>query len=72
MTTLFAVAEIEAAPGATTTEVPAVRSPSTFWPPGWPRPRGYPERERLLCILKEEWEHRQYAERNLNALEARR
>jgi hypothetical protein len=28
-------------------------------------------RECLLCILNEEWEHRLYAERDLDALEAR-
>jgi hypothetical protein len=39
--------------------------------PGWPRPRSYPVREVLLVILNEEWEHRLYAERDLNALEAR-
>jgi hypothetical protein len=39
--------------------------------PGWPRPRSYPVRECLLCILNEEWEHRLYAERDLDALEAR-
>jgi hypothetical protein len=33
--------------------------------------RSYPVRECLLCILNEEWEHRLYAERDLNALEAR-
>jgi uncharacterized damage-inducible protein DinB len=38
--------------------------------PGWPRPRSYPVRECLLIILNEEWEHRLYAERDLNALEA--
>jgi hypothetical protein len=40
--------------------------------PGWPRPRSYPVRECLLIILNEEWEHRLYAERDLDALEARR
>ena len=40
--------------------------------PGWPRPRSYPVRECLLCILNEEWEHRLYAERDLDALQARR
>lgn len=40
--------------------------------PGWPRPRRYPVRECLLVILNEEWEHRLYAERDLDALEARR
>ena len=39
--------------------------------PGWPRPRSYPVRECLLCILNEEWEHRLYAERDLDVLEAR-
>ncbi len=39
--------------------------------PGWPQPRSYPVRECLLCILNEEWEHRLYAERDLDALEAR-
>jgi DinB superfamily/Pentapeptide repeats (8 copies) len=39
--------------------------------PGWPRPRSYPVRECLLCILSEEWEHRLYAERDLDALQAR-
>jgi DinB superfamily/Pentapeptide repeats (8 copies) len=38
--------------------------------PGWPEPRSYPVRECLLCILNEEWEHRLYAERDLDALEA--
>ena len=40
--------------------------------PGWPEPRSYPVRECLLCILNEEWEHRLYAERGLDALETRR
>ena len=40
--------------------------------PGWPEPRSYPVRECLLCILNEEWEHRLYAERDLDALEGRR
>jgi hypothetical protein len=40
--------------------------------PGWPRPRSYPVRECLLVVLNEEWEHRLYAERDLDALEARR
>ena len=39
--------------------------------PGWPQPRSYPVRECLLCILNEEWHHRLYAERDLDALEAR-
>jgi hypothetical protein len=36
--------------------------------PGWPRPRSYPVRECLLVVLNEEWEHRLYAERDLNIL----
>jgi uncharacterized damage-inducible protein DinB len=39
--------------------------------PGWPQSRSYPVRECLLCILNEEWEHRLYAERDLDALETR-
>ena len=39
--------------------------------PGWPESRSYPVRECLLCILNEEWQHRLYAERDLDALEAR-
>jgi DinB superfamily/Pentapeptide repeats (8 copies) len=39
--------------------------------PGWPRPRSYPVRECLLCILNEEWEHRLYAERDLDFLVTR-
>jgi hypothetical protein len=38
---------------------------------GWPQPRSYPVRECLLIILNEEWEHRLYAERDLDALEGR-
>lgn len=39
--------------------------------PGWPEPRSYPVRECLLVVLNEEWEHRRFAERDLNALESR-
>ena len=39
--------------------------------PGWPAARSYPVRECLLVILNEEWEHRLYAERDLDALQAR-
>jgi hypothetical protein len=39
--------------------------------PGWPEPRSYAVRECLLVILHEEWEHRLYAERDLDVLEAR-
>jgi hypothetical protein len=37
--------------------------------PGWPRARSFPVRECLLIVLNEEWEHRLYAERDLDALE---
>ena len=36
--------------------------------PGWPGSRSYPVRDCLLCILNEEWEHRLYAERDLEVL----
>jgi uncharacterized damage-inducible protein DinB len=39
--------------------------------PGWPRPRSYPVRECLLIVLNEEWHHRLFAERDIDALEAR-
>jgi DinB superfamily/Pentapeptide repeats (8 copies) len=39
--------------------------------PGWPESRSYPVRDCLLVILNEEWEHRLYAERDLDALQAR-
>jgi hypothetical protein len=39
--------------------------------PGWPEPRSYLVRECLQVILNEEWEHRLYAERDLDALQAR-
>jgi hypothetical protein len=40
--------------------------------PGWPPPRSsFPVRKCLLVILNEEWEHRRYAERDLEVLEAR-
>ena len=38
--------------------------------PGWPRSISYPVRECLLCILNEEWQHRLYAERDLDALQS--
>jgi DinB family protein/pentapeptide repeat protein len=37
--------------------------------PGWPRREGFPVRECLAIVVKEEWEHRLYAERDLSALE---
>jgi uncharacterized damage-inducible protein DinB len=39
--------------------------------PGWPRSRSYPVRECLLVVLNEEWWHRMFAERDLDALPAR-
>lgn len=36
--------------------------------PGWPEPRSYPVRECLLVVLGEEWHHRLFAERDLDAL----
>ena len=39
--------------------------------PGWPEPESYPVRECLLCILSEEWQHRLYAERDLDLLATR-
>ncbi|MDR2987385.1 MAG: DinB family protein [Nocardiopsaceae bacterium] len=40
--------------------------------PGWPPARSFPVGEILLIVLNEEWEHRLYAERDLDVLEARR
>jgi hypothetical protein len=39
--------------------------------PGWQAPRSYLVRECLLIILNEEWEHRLYTERDLDALQER-
>jgi uncharacterized damage-inducible protein DinB len=39
--------------------------------PGWPESRSYRLRNLLLHVLREEWEHRLYAERDLDALYAR-
>jgi hypothetical protein len=39
--------------------------------PGWPPARSYPVRECLSTLLNEEWEHRLYAERDLDVLEDR-
>jgi DinB superfamily/Pentapeptide repeats (8 copies) len=38
--------------------------------PGWPEPESFPVRECLLTILREEWEHRRFAERDLDILVA--
>lgn len=40
--------------------------------PGWPPARGFSVLECLRIILNEEWEHRLYAERDLDALTASR
>jgi hypothetical protein len=37
--------------------------------PGWPDVEDLPVRDCLLVVLREEWEHRLYAERDLTALE---
>jgi DinB family protein/pentapeptide repeat protein len=37
---------------------------------GWPPPESFSVRECLLVVLNEEWHHRQFAERDLDALEA--
>ena len=36
--------------------------------PGWPQLEGFPFAECLLIVLNEEWEHRNFAERDLDAL----
>lgn len=36
--------------------------------PGYPEPESFPVRECLLTVLNEEWEHRLYAERDLDVL----
>jgi hypothetical protein len=51
------------------TEVSLDRRTEPVEGPGWPSPRSYPVRECLLVILNEEWEHRRFAERDLDALE---
>ena len=35
---------------------------------GWPPPESFPVRECLLIVLNEEWHHRSFAERDLDAL----
>lgn len=37
--------------------------------PGWPRMENFPVKECLRIVLNEEWQHRLYAERDLDALE---
>jgi uncharacterized damage-inducible protein DinB len=36
--------------------------------PGWPPPESFPVRDCLLVVLNEEWHHRKFAERDLDAL----
>jgi hypothetical protein len=38
--------------------------------PGWPPPESFEVKECLLIVLNEEWYHRQFAERDLDAIEA--
>ena len=38
--------------------------------PGWPPPVSFPVRDCLLTVLNEEWHHRLFAERDLDALVA--
>jgi hypothetical protein len=40
--------------------------------PGWPPSKSFPVRRCLLIVLNEEWHHRLFAERDLDALERRR
>jgi hypothetical protein len=40
-------------------------------PAGWPESRSYPVARCLRCVLNEEWEHRLFAERDLDVLTAR-
>jgi uncharacterized protein YjbI with pentapeptide repeats len=40
-------------------------------PPGWPESKSFPVARCLRCILNEEWEHRLFAERDLDLLTAR-
>ena len=42
--------------------------PSRSPEPGYPPPESYPVSDCLLIVLNEEWEHRLYAERDLDAL----
>ncbi len=39
--------------------------------PGWPPPRSFEVCECLLIVLNEEWHHRKFAERDLDALATR-
>ena len=37
--------------------------------PGWPRMEDFPVKECLRIVLNEEWQHRLYAERDLDRVE---
>jgi hypothetical protein len=39
--------------------------------PGYPEPESFPVRRCLQAILSEEWQHRLYAERDFDLLQAR-
>jgi len=39
--------------------------------PGYPKPQSFPVRRCLGAVVNEEWEHRLYAERDLEVLESR-
>ncbi len=39
--------------------------------PGYPEPESFPVRRCLGAVVNEEWEHRLYAERDLDVLESR-
>ncbi len=55
--------------GLTDDELAGTTEPVTA--PGYPAPQSYPVRRCLGAILNEEWEHRLFAERDLDALESR-
>ncbi|GAA4606813.1 hypothetical protein BJY16_006017 [Actinoplanes octamycinicus] len=50
-------------------DLDAMTTPVTA--PGYPAPKAYPVRRCLGAILNEEWEHRLFAERDLNTLTSR-
>lgn len=54
--------------GLTDEELAAMTVPVAA--PGWPEPESFPVRECLRTILREEWEHRRFAERDLDTLAA--